>query len=470
MANSKKIICLLLLTGVVASACSTVAAQRRITYEQLARQQGQESIFFDYFTLPGDREGTVQFVTTFRVNYNLLPFKKINNPAGEHKFFSLVGMNIEIFKDDGGQPGKKRKRDFSVNGLEPVDRTFWKDTAYAATYEQTQSKNMFASGKLISELKPGNYSFILQFTRGEEVDGETSQKRMIEILPYHEKNRGNIITVEDFSGSGSTVPEKLTLLNFGSNVYYGKDFYVLVHLPGYKPDEEYLLKVNKVDISERDTTQKNMIYSETIGRQDILSGIHLQAVSGASAINLILSRRDSGGTYALIKIPNSTFQNDVYQLQVNKKGETAPVAQTIFRSRWIEMPTSLLNIDIALNMLQYIVDEATLEKLSDGSDSEKETNFRQFWKERDPTPKTEFNELMAEYYRRIDYAYEQFSTINVSGYNTDQGKIYIQYGPPGNIDRKFPPGEPAVEIWDYGKRQFIFRAVSGFGEFKLVSK
>ncbi|MDX1617740.1 MAG: GWxTD domain-containing protein [Balneolaceae bacterium] len=479
MAYSNKIVSFLFIIAILLSSLSPATAQRRITYEQLARQQRAQSIFFDYFTLPSDQDGTVQFVTTFRVDYNLLPFKKVDNPAPEKQFFSTIGMSIEIFRDTNPQPreadrrrNRRDREELSVKGLEPVARAMWKDTVFAENYAQTQSKNLFANGKLTTELKPGAYRYILQLTRGQEVGGQNSRTRFVNILPYRVKKQGTVTLIDSERNTmpKTGIPDKIKLLNFGNNVYYGKDFSAFVHLAGHTEGDRYEVKVNRVEVTERDTTRQSTVFSEALAENRITEGVHPSVRSENGSLYLSFSKRAGSPAYALIHIPNSRYQNAVYQLQVLRNGQEAPVAQTIFRSRWIEMPSSLLNVNIAIDMLRYIVDESTLKRLKSGSNAEKEKKFRAFWEERDPTPNTEFNELMAEYYRRIDYAYEQFSTINVSGYNTDQGRIYIQYGPPNSIERKFPPGEPAVEIWNYGKRQFIFRAVSGFGQFELVSK
>ncbi|MDX1638435.1 MAG: GWxTD domain-containing protein [Balneolaceae bacterium] len=445
-------------------------AQRGITYEQLANQQREQNIFFDNFTLPGSTPGTVTFVTTFRIDYNLLPFKKFDDPESDKNFFSPVGMNIEIFHNpNAGEERRKRRNDFSVEGLDPVSRTAWKDTAFAENYEQTKSKNMFITGSLTNELEPGSYSYILQFTRGEEVDGRRSRNRYAVIRPYNNKKTGQVILVEDVEEGAGGKAGAVKLLNFGKNVYYGRDFYTLVHLPNFEEGNEYRFEINRVDVSERDTTLQNTVHTGTIGSSELYRDTIPKLVEKNNAEYLQLNRAENGYTYALLQIPNSEFINAVYRLKVTTEGQDAPVAQSIFRSRWIEMPTSLLNVDIAIDMLRFIVDENTLREMKSGSNGQKEKKFRAFWEKRDPTPNTEFNELMAEYYRRIDYVYEQFSTINVNGYSTDRGKVYIQYGPPNNINRKFPPGEPAVEIWEYDNRQFVFRAISGFGEFKLVS-
>jgi len=131
---------------------------------------------------------------------------------------------------------------------------------------------------------------------------------------------------------------------------------------------------------------------------------------------------------------------------------------------------SLYNLDVAIEMLRFIVSDSELRRINSGSASERERKFREFWAQRDPTPDTEFNELMAEYYRRIDHAYRNFSSLQTPGFDTDQGKAYILYGAPLNVERRLPSGSPAREIWEYPNRTLIFEATTGFGDFRLISE
>ena len=67
------------------------------------------------------------------------------------------------------------------------------------------------------------------------------------------------------------------------------------------------------------------------------------------------------------------------------------------------------------------------------TDEEREQFVEQFWLRRDPTPDTEENEFKEEHYRRIAYANEHFAS-GIPGWRTDRGRIYIQYGPPDEIE------------------------------------
>jgi len=86
------------------------------------------------------------------------------------------------------------------------------------------------------------------------------------------------------------------------------------------------------------------------------------------------------------------------------------------------------------------------------TDVAREEFVEQFWERRDPTPGTSENEFKEEIYRRIAYANDHFSTV-MPGWRTDRGRIYIQYGPPDEINAHSSapgprPGIP-VELWRY---------------------
>ncbi len=80
-----------------------------------------------------------------------------------------------------------------------------------------------------------------------------------------------------------------------------------------------------------------------------------------------------------------------------------------------------------------ITDEEKKTFLGLKTDEEREQFVEQFWLRRDPTPDTEENEYKEEHYRRIAYANEHFAS-GIPGWKTDRGRIYIEYGPPDEIE------------------------------------
>ncbi len=84
-------------------------------------------------------------------------------------------------------------------------------------------------------------------------------------------------------------------------------------------------------------------------------------------------------------------------------------------------------------VVYIITDQEKKAFLALKTDEEREQFVEQFWLRRDPTPDTEENEYKEEIYRRIAYANEHFAS-GIPGWKTDRGRIYIEYGPPDEID------------------------------------
>lgn len=91
------------------------------------------------------------------------------------------------------------------------------------------------------------------------------------------------------------------------------------------------------------------------------------------------------------------------------------------------------------------------------TNEEREKFIEQFWLRRDPTPGTAKNEFMEEHYRRIAYANQHFAA-NVSGWKTDQGRIYITYGPPD--EKESHPAE--------GYEEWLYHYIEGIGDNVIV--
>jgi len=77
-------------------------------------------------------------------------------------------------------------------------------------------------------------------------------------------------------------------------------------------------------------------------------------------------------------------------------------------------------------------------KLYDSLNLQGKVNFqKKFWAARDPDPSTPVNEYKMEHYRRLKYVDEVFTRHGgvIPGWKTDQGRVYIIYGEPTEIER-----------------------------------
>ena len=83
------------------------------------------------------------------------------------------------------------------------------------------------------------------------------------------------------------------------------------------------------------------------------------------------------------------------------------------------------------------------------TDEERENFIENFWRRRDPNPDTEENEYREEYYERIAYANEHF-TSGIPGWRTDRGRIYIAWGKPDSIESHPSGGAYDRPVWEGG--------------------
>lgn len=132
-------------------------------------------------------------------------------------------------------------------------------------------------------------------------------------------------------------------------------------------------------------------------------------------------------------------------------------------------------------------EKAIFNKLT--TDEERDRFVEDFWRRRDPDPRTPENEYKIEYYRRIAYANDRYAS-GIPGWKSDRGRIYITLGPPDSIETH-PAGSYyeggltshggstltyPLQVWSYRRIPWIgddvrieFVDKSSSGAFKLLS-
>ncbi|MEX0945549.1 MAG: GWxTD domain-containing protein [Balneolaceae bacterium] len=446
-------------------------AQRRTTlYESLLQRTEQPSSYVDHIVLPSE-DSTAQFSVIFRLDYDLISFLRVRPdmqlPSPDIEYFAPVRMGLEIF--DGSIPTSRR----SANATS-ILRDSWQDTIWVNTFEETKSRFNHVEAFIPGHLAAGDYHYELQLARGGSVRESSSNRRNLSIPEMSAADSVDFILLNELTVKDEHL--SASLLNYGSNVLYGQDYFLLIRLPvndsedELESDPQFTFEIRKLAPGNRNKIDEEIRYSVEITNDKM---VHItDAVWRKSEDGIIFDAElnNKGALYAYVSIPNQNFENSRYQLRLLKNGQEEPLGFRNVSSQWLDMPISLYNLNVAIDMMKFIVSEDEIKRLQSGSTAEKEQKFRDFWESRDPTPDTEFNELMNEYYKRIDFAHINYTTVTNPGYETDQGKAYILYGPPDNIERRLPTNAPTREIWVYPNRTLIFEATSGFGDFRLVTE
>ncbi|MBN2780864.1 MAG: GWxTD domain-containing protein [Candidatus Marinimicrobia bacterium] len=145
------------------------------------------------------------------------------------------------------------------------------------------------------------------------------------------------------------------------------------------------------------------------------------------------------------------------------------------RIAWSGTNALIPNLDEAIEQMLYLshmgfFPARVYKKALNGNTEEQKAFFTETWDKMDPTPGTESNELMNEYYFRVQTANRRFSG-HKEGWRSDQGMIYIIYGEPDAVEEHYMEidSKPYI-IWYYYtvNRRFMFVDYTGFGDFQLT--
>lgn len=172
-----------------------------------------------------------------------------------------------------------------------------------------------------------------------------------------------------------------------------------------------------------------------------------------------------------IRINREHFDQNRYELEITGTYHKKTMSNhKLFSFFWTTSPESPKDLTLALEQMRYIPDADSIGWALKQTYEEKLAYFKRFWKRMDPNPDTKKNELMDEYYMRVNLASQTFSTLSMDGWKTDRGRIFIKFGEPEDIERyPFEIDRYPFEVWRYYslRKVFLFEDRTGFGDFQL---
>ena len=225
---------------------------------------------------------------------------------------------------------------------------------------------------------------------------------------------------------------------------------LLVHLPVWSrsPVDSLMIRWQFQSMGDLDWTMDSSLVAATNGQWTILRHAFYRAPAEA-------------GPYIL------TVTVDDLQGREQQR-------QTTMALRWLKRPLDDAPLTRRLMQLRYVLKPSEREQFSQSSQTEQETIYHEHWKRetrqwnRVHPERPDF--VQQEYYRRVDYANQQFWTPQQEGWESDRGRIFILYGPPSSIDRNFTTDTGAPqEDWEYLslKRRYNFTDPDRMGQLRL---
>jgi GWxTD domain-containing protein len=332
-----------------------------------------------------------------------------------------------------------------------VAERFWREEIDTKEYDVTTSLRM---GKLSLRsllVPPGSYSVVVQVR-----DSETKKSSRVKRL----------VTVRDFAPQPLALSDPMLILRMSTQ------------------DEKKVIYPN-VEGNVGVTSDSFYVFFEAYNR---LAADSAEIRLTVRNIRTVTVRVDSdrvalplGRKACFAKVNSASLMAGDYTVEVQVKlfsaSAAAPAAameRTAYASRqflvrWRGVPVSITDLDLALDQMQYIMDGDKIDDIKKLPADAKRGAFEEFWKKRDPSPSTERNELMEEYFARVSYANKSFGHYQ-DGWKTDRGMVYIIFGSPSNIERHpFDNDAKPYEIWTYYQldREFVFVDATGFGDYRL---
>ena len=325
----------------------------------------------------------------------------------------------------------------------------WTVDVPVAEFSQTTQNKLYSLTHRSMELDPGNYQMTIQL-RDQESRKSSQLKKSLLITDFAKDSvsLSDIMLVNRLSTDG----DKRTIVpNISGSVSHLAEGFFVFFEAYTRPSIDSLEVAWKIYDSK-----KNEVVSQTL----------MEATTGHKT--QVFVRIDSAGlrmgTYYLSIISTGKIGSGNDQVVVK-----ASTSRT-FHVRSTDLPLAIVDLDKAIEQLVYIAREAELEYIHAATtEDEKRKRFLEFWSKRDPDTQTQRNELMEEYYGRVQYANQTF-THYLEGWRTDMGMIFIRFGTPDNIERHpFDTDNKPYEIWYYYQlnRQFIFVDETGFGDYRL---
>jgi GWxTD domain-containing protein len=379
----------------------------------------------DILNYKGDEEGKSRVDVFIQVPYPNIQFVK----SGD-KFVGSYSVNLIIMDEDKDNI---------------IKSNLWEETVTASNFNQTSSQKNYNLNLKTFQLEPGNY-FLRCIVEDKDSKRSVTSEHTMEVLPFDNKvDLSDLLLVSDFVESES-----------GNRI-----------IPNISQSVESMEEVIKFYYEA---------YSDEKRDVTIVYGIK-DKNENQNYTHTITKTLDKGKNtlYGSLQYPSFTFgEYELSTVVKDSSGETLAAIGKSFYAKVFGIPRSVTNLQNAIDQMVYIAESSELSFINDGeSFKERLERFLDYWKEKDPTPNTNVNEVMLEYYRRIDYSNRNFGAYKRDGWKTDMGMVYVSLGPPDYVDRHpFALESKPYEVWDYYNlnRQFVFVDYTGFGDYRLVNR
>lgn len=398
-----------------------------------AQPANPQLMYSDFIVVPADT--TYNIFYTYKIPLDHLVFEKEAD-----LFLAQYRISLEVFDT--------QKDKF-------ITRAIKEKNIQVSEYDQTISTSIFSEGSLKLELNQGSYSITEIFYDYKSSKEYKFPEKIISIDSINKFLSPLIVDGQTFSCDNM---ESYVLSNYGGKLPFDENDYTFIFPISKNKSDSLSVAI----IQDKDTTFNGVL-------KNPVRYVYSPTECGGK---IILDNKSSEGGYNLFKLEgvSTKIREGDFSIKVSENKSESKTFK--FVCKWINKPRSLRDPETAIKALKFVEKDSVINALLDADKEDYQKELAEYWKKIDPTPLTEFNPLMQEYYFRVDYASNNFGTVEgTNGANTDRGKIYIRFGKPAEIVRASDEHGYIVETWTYTntQRKFVFVDKKGTGDFSLIS-
>lgn len=376
--------------------------------------------------------------------FHLLVSPQASSETGKIKLnthIMIPSFSLQFVKKNGGFESNFEARISLLDeDGQQIDHTSIQETLNAPDYLETVSKSNWFFIEHDFVVDPGKYTIVSEVL---DIDTRNSgvREKKVDLAKYRDElNLFPPLVLINYTGSWQG-GEKL-MASYQNEIKFAQPF-IPIKITGNVSAGEYSLKI---DLKTSDGEPISSIDTVFTTSENIFNHQLILPVEEMHGLRAKL--------YVILKQKGQSEKQTI-ELKIKRPGVSSHIS----------------DVEEAMDQMRYILTSDERSQLSKVKKKDREDLFYTFWKKRDPTPETATNELMEQYYSRVRYAIEHFTSFT-PGWRTDMGMIYILFGPPDDIERIFMSSDRnANQTWHYYRinRSFTFFDENGFGDYRLTT-
>ena len=386
--------------------------------------------------LPSDSAGLARVDVFVRVSFDFMIFTRGNGGDSDARFTAAAEISASLRRDGT-----------TVRTGTVVAH------AIAEDYQTTIARDRYVLLHQAYYVEPGSYEMLVEIADR----GSTRQSVVRQQIRAQRFDAGSAHIGEPFCLTSEPEDGPYGVFAFGRAIPFAETANIGVPLPA---DLHAVWKVRLTPLDE-DSDTLETVFDDYVQPIDRITATTVRGDAGVVKDFRLAQDPAAVGDIAVLPLPFEGFDVGRYQLTLVARWEGGADTVTVpVRILWRDMPFSMRDIRFAIESMRFILTKDEYDEMRSGSEREMQRAFRRYWRQQDATPETEHNEMMTEYFRRVDEAYFRFQTLFVqNGIQTDRGKVYVLFGPPEDLRRIMSVDEPPIEIWEYPSLGKSFRFI-----------